>query len=142
MAGRGALWSGPTKQVTCNPQAQESRQGVGCFGNLPTTRETLSEEAASPHACSMHHIPKGPISHAVQPSFQLSGACWKSIQTGFKSSTKISSKDKSTLRKRTNTYSVKERKFRSDAGKPDMMPHLILCSYNSLVVGATCAGEK
>lgn len=69
-------------------QAQERREGIGCFGNLPTTRETLSEEAASPYACSVCHIPNDPISHAVQPSFQLSEACWKAIQTGFKSNTK------------------------------------------------------
>lgn len=42
-------------------QAQERREGVDGFGNLRTTRATLSEEAASPHACSMCHVPNGPI---------------------------------------------------------------------------------
>lgn len=111
LAGPGVLWSGSATQVTCSPLAQESGEGVGCFGNLPTTCETLSQEAASPHAGSMHHVPNGPVSHDVQPSFQLSGACWKSIQRGFKSNTKISSKYKSTLRERTNMIQCEREKI-------------------------------
>jgi len=137
----GLCGMGQESRLPAAPQAQESKEGVGCFGNLPTTCETSSEEAASPHACSMHHVPNGPILRAVQSRFQLSEACWKSIQTGFKSNTKTSSKYKSTLRERIS-YTVKERKFRSDAGKTDTVPHLILCSYNSPVLGATCAAEK
>lgn len=79
-------------------QAQESWEGMHCFGNLTTT-----PEAASPRVCSVVcRVPNGPTSHAEKPSFQLSVSHWKSVQTGFKNITEISSKDKSTLRERTN----------------------------------------
>lgn len=111
LAGHGVLWRRPTTQVTFSPLAQESREGVGCFGNLPTTCETLSQEAAAPHAGSVHHVPNSHVSRDGQPSFQLSGTCWKSIQTGFKSNTKISSKYKSTLRERTNMIQCEREKI-------------------------------
>lgn len=102
----------------------------------------MSEEATSSHAYSMSHKTDDPISHAVQPSFYVSGACWKTIQAGFKSNTKFSSKDKSTLRDSTNIIQCEREKIQIRCPEMDMIPHLILCSYNSLVMGATCAGEK
>lgn len=88
-------------------QVQESWEGVHRIGNLTTT-----QEAASPHVCSVVcHVPNDPTSHAEKPSFQLSVSHWKSVQTAFKNITEISSKDKSTLRERTNITHCKREKI-------------------------------
>lgn len=79
--------------------------------------ETLSG-AASSHACSMQHVRNGPILHAVQPSFQLTGAF-----AGSPSKQNLRATLRSLLRTRLPwgieqiSYNANERKFRSDAGK-------------------------
>lgn len=98
-SGHGTPWSEPTKQCTCSPPGLKV---MHCLGNLTTTCEGFFQEAASPSAFSSWHVLNGPTSQAAKPGFQLSVAHWKSVQKGFKSITEISSKDKSTLRERTN----------------------------------------
>lgn len=143
VAGHKALWSGPAKKVTCSPSGpvEHGREWGDALETCPPTWDLVW---SSFFPCLLHAA-RMKWSYLICCATKLSadwGFCWKSIQTEFKSNAKISSKDKTTLRDRTNIIQCKREKIQIRCRERDIIPHLILCSYDSLLVHATCAGKK
>lgn len=133
-------WANKAGSLQPSRPRREGKRWAALETYPPHVRPCLKKQLLPmPAPCATYQMV---LSHMLcSQAFSCLRLAGRPSKQDLRATLKISSKDKSTLRERIS-YNAKRRKFRSDAGKPDVIPHLILCSYDLPGVGATCAREK